>query len=96
MVCIKFFLTHTVRSLRIHVYTCTVYVYVCTGNRLSPDAIFLDLALSSKQQEKAEEFGISLKLDICGLYRVNVLLSIVYILKSIRVHLSPGNCAACA
>ncbi|CAI8053290.1 Ultraviolet-B receptor UVR8 [Geodia barretti] len=35
-----------------------------------PDSIFLDMALSLKEQEKAEDFGITLKLDICGLYKV--------------------------
>lgn len=42
--------------------------------RLCPDSVFLDLALSTKSQEKAEELGITLKLDICGLYRVRPLL----------------------
>jgi hypothetical protein len=44
-------------------------VYQCR-QKLCPDSIFLDLALSPKKQEKAEEFGITLKLDICGLYQV--------------------------
>ena len=29
------------------------------------------MALSLKEQEKAEDFGITLKLDICGLYKVS-------------------------
>ena len=41
------------------------FVYSCC-----PDSIFLDMALSLKEQEKAEDFGITLKLDICGLYKV--------------------------
>lgn len=38
--------------------------------RLSPESIFLDMALSSKMQERAENFGITFRLDICGLYKV--------------------------
>jgi hypothetical protein len=36
----------------------------------SPEAIFLDLALSLKSQELAESFGVTFKLDVCGLYKV--------------------------
>ncbi len=35
---------------------------------LSPEDIFLQLVLSSKSHEMAEEFGITYRLDICGLY----------------------------
>lgn len=38
----------------------------------SPDSLFLSMAVSPKEQEKAEDFGITLKLDICGLYKVHI------------------------
>ena len=46
-----------------------VCVCVCCP-RLSPEAIFLDYALRSKSHDKAQEFGITFKLDVCGLYQV--------------------------
>ena len=47
----------------------TTSVYLCR-QILSPEKIFLDLALSQKTHEKAEDFGITFKLDVCGLYKV--------------------------
>ncbi|XP_064397834.1 uncharacterized protein LOC135344542 isoform X2 [Halichondria panicea] len=44
-------------------------VYQCRQKR-SPEALFNELALNPKTQEKAEEFGITYKLDICGLYKI--------------------------
>ncbi len=38
--------------------------------RLSPESLFLDLALSSKGNGKAQELGITFRLDVCGLYKV--------------------------
>ncbi len=45
-------------------------VYQCRQKR-SPEALFNELALNPKTQEKAEEFGITYKLDVCGLYKVS-------------------------
>jgi len=44
-------------------------VYQCRQKR-SPEALFHELALNPKTQEKAENFGITYKLDVCGLYKV--------------------------
>lgn len=46
----------------------TTGVYQCR-QVLSPEDIFLQLILSSKSHEKAEEFGITYRLDVCGLYQ---------------------------
>ena len=43
---------------------------LCFISRLSPEGVFLDMALSSQLQEKAEECGITFRLDVCGLYKV--------------------------
>lgn len=45
-------------------------VYHCRQKR-SPELLFNELALNPKTLEKAEEFGITYKLDICGLYKVS-------------------------
>jgi len=37
---------------------------------LSPESLFLDYALSSKMNERAEDFGVTFRLDVCGLYKV--------------------------
>ncbi len=47
-------------------------VYQCRQKR-SPEALFNELALNPKTRDKAEEFGITYKLDICGLYKVSIL-----------------------
>ena len=47
----------------------TTSVYQCRQIG-SPEAVFLDLALSLKSQELAESFGVTFKLDVCGLYKV--------------------------
>ena len=36
----------------------------------SPEAVFLELAMSLKSQEEAESYGVTFKLDVCGLYKV--------------------------
>ena len=46
-------------------------VYQCRQKR-SPEQLFEDLALNPKTQEKAEEFGITYRLDVCGLYKVRL------------------------
>ena len=46
----------------------TTGVYQCR-QVLSPEDIFLQLVLSSKSHEGAEEFGITYRLDVCGLYQ---------------------------
>ena len=46
----------------------TTGVYQCR-QVLSPEDIFLQLVLSSKSHERAEEFGITYRLDVCGLYQ---------------------------
>ena len=45
-------------------------VFVPDDRRLSPEGVFLKMALSTQLQEKAEDFGITFKLDVCGLYKV--------------------------
>lgn len=35
----------------------------------SPEDVFLGLLLSCKSHERAEEFGITYRLDVCGLYQ---------------------------
>jgi len=47
----------------------TTAVYLCR-QRLSPESLFLDYALSSKMNERAEDFGVTFRLDVCGLYKV--------------------------
>ena len=44
-------------------------VYQCRQKR-SAETLFQELALNPKTLEKAEEFGITFKLDVCGLYKV--------------------------
>lgn len=44
-------------------------VYQCR-QVLSPEDIFLQLILSCRSHEQAEEFGITYRLDVCGLYQV--------------------------
>lgn len=58
----------------------TTSVYQCrqTG---SPEAIFLDLASSLKSQEMAEDFGVTFKLDVCGLYKVRACAVVVNALQ---------------
>ena len=46
----------------------TTGVYQCR-QCLFPEDIFLELILSSKSHEVAEEFGITYRLDVCGLYQ---------------------------
>ena len=53
----------------------TTSVYQCRQIG-SPEAIFLDLALSLKSQELAESFGVTFKLDVCGLYKVHTCMTL--------------------
>lgn len=46
----------------------TTGVYQCRQVQF-PEDIFLQLVLSSKSHERAEEFGITYRLDVCGLYQ---------------------------
>ena len=46
----------------------TTGVYQCR-QVLSPEATFLRFVMSSKSHEQGEEFGITYRLDVCGLYK---------------------------
>ena len=46
----------------------TTGVYQCR-QVVSPEATFLDLVMSTKLQEQGEKFGITYRLDVCGLYQ---------------------------
>ena len=46
----------------------TTGVYQCR-QVVSPEATFLNFVMSSKSHEKGEEFGITYRLDVCGLYQ---------------------------
>ena len=50
----------------------TTSVYQCRQIG-SPEAIFLDKAMSLKSHEDAEGFGVTFKLDVCGLYKVSLI-----------------------
>ena len=46
----------------------TTGVYQCR-QVLCPEAMFLGLVSGSRSHERAEEFGITYRLDVCGLYQ---------------------------